>query len=363
MIESKKKNLNYIQALRGVAAMLVVVCHGRDFLKGTPYEKLAYDLFWPGAFGVDLFFIISGFIIVYTSMNYGSKDTFKFIRKRFFRVWPLYFICTMAYIALVNGMDLSGMKGFYYNQNGSAFELINIIKSLLFIPLNLDSPIYFGPPTLFVGWTLNYEIYFYVICAIGIACGKFRFTFYIFWFSLTLLLIPSLIGDHNYDRPKILGYGYLNLTMQSIIWEFVFGAVVAIMYKQGVLKITAPHLAIPIILLGLSAPAFAYVTKMDAGHGITHSGKFFCFMFLCLTSCAGYIQDNIKIPSFITDIGDASYSLYLIHPLVFIVCYKIASYFMSWDSMASFWFVGAVFFVSILISRLSYRFIECNLPK
>ncbi|HAT1529117.1 TPA: acyltransferase, partial [Morganella morganii] len=42
--------------------MLVVLCHARDFLKGTEYEKIAHNLFWPGAFGVDLFFIISGFI-------------------------------------------------------------------------------------------------------------------------------------------------------------------------------------------------------------------------------------------------------------------------------------------------------------
>ncbi|MEM8322497.1 acyltransferase, partial [Morganella morganii] len=89
---ANKKNLDYIQALRAIAAMLVVLCHARDFLKGTEYEKIAHNLFWPGAFGVDLFFIISGFIIVYTSYNYNKNDTLKFIKKRFLRVWPLYFI-------------------------------------------------------------------------------------------------------------------------------------------------------------------------------------------------------------------------------------------------------------------------------
>lgn len=363
VIASKKNNLDYIQALRGVAAMLVVLCHARDFLKGTQYESVAHKIFWPGAFGVDLFFIISGFIIVYTSLSYGRNDTLKFIKKRFFRVWPLYFICTMAYIILVHNLDLSGMKGFYYNQDGSAFELLNIVKSLLFIPLNLDSPIYLGPPTLFVGWTLNYEIYFYAVCAIGIACGRFRFTFYIFWFALTLLIIPAMIGGTSFDRPKIAGAGYLNLSMQSIIWEFVFGAVVAIMYKQGALKISSWHLAIPVIALGLSVPIYAYITQLDAGHGISHSGKFFCFMFLCLTACADFMQEHIKIPSFITSIGDASYSLYLLHPLVFIICYKVTSLITSWDNMASFWFIGFVFVVSIFVARISYRYIECRLPK
>lgn len=360
---AERKSLDYIQALRGIAAMLVVLCHARDFLRHSPLENLAYDLFWPGAFGVDLFFIISGFIIIYTSIDYDRKDTFKFIRKRFLRVWPLYFICTIIYIALVNGFDFSGMKGFYYNQNGSPFEILNIIKSLLFIPLNLDSPIYLGPPTLFVGWTLNYEVYFYVICAIGIACGRFRYTFYIIWFSITLLAIPAIIGGLNFDRPKIIGAGYLNLTMQSIIWEFIFGAVVAILYKRGALSISKSSIAIPVIILGISVPVYAYVTKIDAGHGIAHSGKFFCFMFLCLTSCADYIQNNIKIPSFIISIGDASYSLYLIHPLVFMLCYKIASYFIDWSMMSSFWFIGVVFIASILASNISYKYIECKIPK
>ncbi|EKS6335338.1 acyltransferase family protein, partial [Enterobacter hormaechei] len=103
----RKNNLQYIQALRAIAAMLVVLCHARDFLKGTEYEWLAQRLFWPGAFGVDLFFIISGFIIIYTSHSYQSNDLIKFIKKRFLRVWPLYFIMTIAYIVIVKNVDLS----------------------------------------------------------------------------------------------------------------------------------------------------------------------------------------------------------------------------------------------------------------
>lgn len=63
----KRKTLDFIQVLRALAAVLVVLHHARLFLTGTEHEKLSFNLFWPGAFGVDLFFIISGFIIVYTS--------------------------------------------------------------------------------------------------------------------------------------------------------------------------------------------------------------------------------------------------------------------------------------------------------
>lgn len=343
--------------------MMVVLSHARDFLRYSPQEGVAHDLFWAGAFGVDLFFIISGFIIVYTSYNYEPKDTLKFVKKRFLRVWPLYFICTMAYISLVFFVNFDGMKGFHYNQTSASFEFINVIKSLLFIPLNLDSPVYLGPPSLFVGWTLNYEIYFYAICAIGIALGKYRYTFYIFWFAITLLVIPSLIDVNNFDRPKIIGGGYLNLTMQSLIWEFVFGAIIAILYKKGAFNITQSNIAIPVIIIGISVPLYAYITKLDAGHGIANSGKFFCFMFLCLTSCANYIQDRVKIPKVLLSIGDASYSLYLTHPLVFMITYKLCSVFMGWEYMATFGFIGVVFIASILFSRISYKYIECKIPR
>ncbi|EEC7244955.1 acyltransferase [Escherichia coli] len=357
----RKNNLQYIQALRAIAAMLVVLCHARDFLKGTEYEWLAQRLFWPGAFGVDLFFIISGFIIIYTSHSYQSNDLIKFIKKRFLRVWPLYFIMTIAYIVIVKNVDLSLMHGFSYNQSSSSFELTNIIKGLLFIPLNTESPIYFGPPSLFVGWTLNYEIYFYLVCAIGIALGKFRYTFYILWFFITLLALPSIAGV--FDRPKIEGLGYINLTMQSLIWEFVFGAIIAILYKSGNFSIRDKRIAIPLISIGIIIPVWAYITQFDAGHGIFHSGKFFCIMFACFTACSDYIQDNIKIPRIFIMIGDASYSLYLVHPITFILCFKMIDWLGIADLSKSFSFIFIVFITSVAFALLSYKYIEKNIPR
>ncbi|WP_207215862.1 acyltransferase family protein [Pseudolysobacter antarcticus] len=68
-----EKNLDWIQLLRGVAALLVVLTHARYALLGTDSFPLAQQIFLPGAMGVDLFFIISGFIMCYsTATSDGS---------------------------------------------------------------------------------------------------------------------------------------------------------------------------------------------------------------------------------------------------------------------------------------------------
>lgn len=362
-MEQRKPTLDYIQALRALAAIMVVMCHARDFLKGSQYEGLAHNLFWPGAFGVDLFFIISGFIIVYTSYDYSSGDVLKFVKKRFMRVWPLYFVFTLIYIAAVKFINTNGMQGFSYNPLISAFDLLNVIKSLAFIPLNLDSPVYFGTATLFVGWTLNYEIYFYSVCAIGLLFSNRKYWFYGFWFAVTLLIIPAHLGAFNKYRPMVEGVGYINLMMQPLVWEFVFGAIIAIMYKKDMFNIEKARFAIPMIFFAIAIPACMYATRYNADHGITHSGMYYCIMFFMLTSCHKYIANKIRFPKIILLTGNASYSLYLSHPISFILSFKIKQYlFPQWNS-ASFSFMGMAVLFSLAISFLSYHFIEKKMSR
>lgn len=360
-LTENKPNLDYIQALRALAALMVVLHHAKAFLVGTVYEKLSFDLFWPGAFGVDLFFIISGFIIVYTSYDYTRKDLPTFIKKRFIRIWPLYFIATMIYALLFKNTDLSTMHGFVYSDKIDAVQSLNIIKSLLFIPLNFYDPVYFGAATLFVGWTLNYEVYFYIVCATGLLFSRNKYWFYALWFLTTLFIIPSFMGLATTIRPTIENGGYFNLTIQSVVWEFVFGACVAILFKKNMLRIKDPKKAIPLILIAFAIPAYGYVTKRNTMHGVEYFGMYYCIMFFLLTSCHQFIKDSIKIPKTILSIGDASYSLYLLHPIVFIVLFKLKERLLPTLDYQNFYFMFISAIVSILVSILSYNYLEKKL--
>lgn len=124
-----------IQALRGLAALLVVTQHIR-FLG-------------QGAFGVDIFFCISGFMIMFTTY----QDTKAFFRKRLIRILPFYYLMTIGTFLL-----LVCFPSLFEQTKASVPQLF---KSLLFIPFDMGNGVI--QPLLRIGWTVNCEMFFYLI--------------------------------------------------------------------------------------------------------------------------------------------------------------------------------------------------------
>ena len=132
-----------IQLLRFISAFLIITIH------------LGYNF---GHIGVDIFFIISGFIITYVSQINSSQ----FFIKRFIRVIPIYWLVIFIFFISLNLFpnlfDLSKPN------------IIYLLKSIFFIPFNnLNTGHY---PIVIYGWTLNYEIYFYLIFSISLLFSK-----------------------------------------------------------------------------------------------------------------------------------------------------------------------------------------------
>ena len=143
-----------VQYLRFLASILVVLYHGTQSLS-KDLDSQAFETWNIGARGVDIFFVISGFIIVLVTER--SHDTpGRFILKRLWRVAPIYYLATSAIIAiaLVAPALLATTK----------LELGHVVASFLFLPV--DHPVAFSTfPVLPVGWTLNCEVQFYVLFA------------------------------------------------------------------------------------------------------------------------------------------------------------------------------------------------------
>jgi len=128
------RNIHSIQVLRAIAAIGVVLVHaGIDF---NYWGHASINWHLRGAAGVDLFFVISGFVMVYISKpHFGQGDTWMtFILRRIIRIVPLYWLVTTFY-AFSGGHPLH-----------------QIISSYLFIP-DVEG----APPLLAQGWTLRYE--------------------------------------------------------------------------------------------------------------------------------------------------------------------------------------------------------------
>ena len=151
-------NIEGLQVLRAVAALMVVVYHARLSVPGSSG--------WPpfGASGVDIFFVISGFVMAYTTAKLSTPAPFderlaaagRFIRKRAIRVVPLY------WLALIWTSRREVARGIVGK---------DLVKDFFFIPH--PNAVYHGwlAPTLQQGWTLNYEAFFYVLFAAAMLLG------------------------------------------------------------------------------------------------------------------------------------------------------------------------------------------------
>ena len=135
-----------IQLLRAAAVYAVVIHHADDPV--TDYTGYDFGSVSTSS-GVDVFFVISGFVMVYTTYK-RTKNPFEFWRDRAIRIVPMYWIATLCMISLY-------MIGFRPAEL-HAYELQDVISSLFFIPdVRADG---IEKPIIPLGWTLNYEMFF-----------------------------------------------------------------------------------------------------------------------------------------------------------------------------------------------------------
>ncbi|SAL25551.1 acyltransferase 3 [Caballeronia telluris] len=353
----ENRKLDFIQALRGIAAMLVVLSHAGDNLKGTPYAALNQAFFWPGVSGVDLFFIISGIVMVVSTRNLAGSahDSMIFVVKRLARIWPLYIVATLLYLLVTGSPNIS---------SSTFAEYALPIKSMLFIPPDLSAMApYFGPPALFVGWTLNFEIFFYACFAVSLLFGRWRYpALFVIGIAISLV-IPYL--DHSLSVESGLNphhrLSYFNLTGNCMVWEFFVGVVVGLVYTSTRLSFPSTFLA-NVALVGAAAlEVWAYFSGFYDGNGPTRAG-FIMAIFLLVLMLASK-STHVPAPKWLASLGDISYSLYLTHPIALLLLHK---YFVHTQreigTHSPAYLVLAVGFC-VVFASLSWRYVEIPLER
>ncbi|EHU6711713.1 acyltransferase, partial [Salmonella enterica] len=222
-----RTKLNSLQALRGVAALLVVLFHYRGFLNdGAKESPTIWDkLFSPGIIGVDIFFIISGFIMVYTTCHYmrGKASLVRFLLNRAIRIIPLYYICLVIAFLLEGAMST-----FHYPD-----KVQNMLSALTFTLYKTStSPLYIDEGgTYNIRWTLNYEIYFYLVFALCLLV-KHRVLALVTWGILVTSIIPVIAGYQ--PAINVQGYPfsspYFGFLTNPLLLEFIIGVIVGWLY-------------------------------------------------------------------------------------------------------------------------------------
>jgi exopolysaccharide production protein ExoZ len=283
------RRLSGIEASRGVAASLVVLYHVARHLDKGPGAPVLRGLFQFGHAGVDFFFVISGFIILF--VHYNDVDVPgrlpHYAGRRFTRLMPTWWVA----LALTIGLNLAGTHGV-----PSFWELG---RSMSLYPSNLGV-------ILGVGWTLQFEILFYALFAILILSRKAGTIVLTAWFCLTILgYFASFYGvpDLNATGLPLQFWGAYNV-------EFFFGMAVAVLLRNR----TVPHprliLLAGLVLFGTSALLEdlhilnGYFDSARIAYGIPAA-------LLVLGIAEADRQSPLNLPPLLRRIGAASYSIYL----------------------------------------------------
>lgn len=268
--------LQSIQALRAVAASSVILVH-------IPFIG-------KGAFGVDIFFVISGFIICYIS----SLNSDHFLLKRVFRIVPLYWLGTFGVFLVALAMPAL--------LNATTANLTNLSKSLFLIPYRREDGATF--PMLFLGWTLEYEMFFYFVFGLSLM-------FFKRWASLaaSLLLAAVAAAGAVFQPSSTIPRFYSN----PIILEFVLGmAVFAVWHRYRSWFNKFPIAAALAIAVGCYTYLYLVESHVGRNSRLVLQGLPSVAIVVCLLALEGRVQ----FPRWLLLIGDASYSLYLFHPYV-----------------------------------------------
>jgi exopolysaccharide production protein ExoZ len=318
MAENSK--LNNLQTLRAVACLFVVVFHLSGALSSYGYQNWINSYFLKlGASGVDLFFVISGFVMVYIQVH-RKTSPLRFLRNRLLRIAPLYWVLTLT-MALVL-LLLPGM--FRTNE----FELDRFVASML-----LACGLFLQKETLvFTGWTIEYEFVFYSIFFISLYARKL-------WLSIA---ISSLIIS------ACVAFGYIG----SIALEFIFGMVIAAIFF---VRSFHPRVYLGSLLLG---SIFVLLTGLINVGSIDRSIVWGIPSALIVFGAAGVRQSGSNV---MTVIGDGSYSIYLAQAFLIPVFAKLQARF--WEGAPYLvLIIGGSLFVTLL-GYACFQIVEKNLLR
>ena len=275
--------LHGLQLLRAFAAISVLI--GHTIAEAEHYlDQSLYLNVIPWTRGVDLFFVISGFIITLSAHRFENRPI-TFLWRRLLRVAPLYYGFTTLMVITI--LILPGAT------KDAGFDLGQIFSSYAFLPFERsDGRI---APVLSLGWTLNYEVFFYVLCAVSLALHQSLIP------VIAMLIALSTLGlCLQFNSPTWIFW------TNPIVIEFLFGILLAKAYSARLLR---PHRRLS---------GFVFVIGLILLLGLTQT-TWPRFITAGVPAAVMVFAGTLLYPNTLSKIeilGDASYALYLSHRFV-----------------------------------------------
>lgn len=338
-----------IDALRGMAAVMVMILHIGLFFgaldSGSGQGEMLENFFKHfdlGRMGITVFFIISGFVIPKSIKENKSRPVKRFIIKRFFRLYPLF------WFSMISGLF------FIWYLNDRLIDFSLILANVTMIPAFFSESFIIG-----LYWTLETELIFYILTIVLLLMGILRklqifviLTLLLFFILFIFQIYPAVSPDlpHWEATPYHLSLMFLGVIFRHYFdqdrWTWTWNK----------LQMNVKQFFIAQLLLVLSIPVFVllqFIAKGSSEHVpdavayLIGIGLFFLV-----------VRHWRNPPRFVVYLGLISYSIYLMHPVVF----HFINYLIGQNNEGKGMHMGVYIFVSvlltILVSHLSYQYIE-----
>ena len=343
----RSPKLYTLQAFRGLAALYVLLFHTSGFVTVKENYIFLFNIFNKGFLGVDFFFVLSGFIIYYAhKRDIGLSRQFPlYLKKRFLRVVPIFWI-----VLLPNLLAIWLLPQF--TMGGVDSSLKGIICTIFLLPQS-------GVPILGVSWTIKHEIFFYLIFGLSIILPKKIsrpiITAWIFLTFLHLFRLEQLLLGQRYDYKLDFLFSFYNI-------EFCAGCLIAFLFIEKRIAITNFQSNSLIIL--------SFATMTFTGWALTSQEIYFNeillvglpFSLLLFGAAAKDFNVQKKpVSKILLFLGDASYSIYLVHVPILSFSYKPIEYLGINQALGPLLTTLLLLFLSSAGVCLLYVFIEKNL--
>lgn len=333
--------ISNLHALRAVASLMVVLHHGRGMIE--PHFSGVSTL-TIGAGGVDIFFVLSG-VVITLSAHAHAVPASTFLRQRIIRVVPLWWLALASVMLLLFvGLAPLGLQK-------ADVSALNFVRSMLFLPFERTHGGVM--PLLGVGWTLNYEMFFYAIFAILLLAPELRRSLMI------VAVMAALVLYGLYFRPEaVMARFYTN----PILLEFAVGVLLAqiwIMLPDGsdpAVRAMARRLGILLMMIGLAG--FVLAARPD-NYSELMSYRVILWGLPAVACVAGAMaleRGGLRLASHgCAVLGAASYALYLFHPFVLQAVGKFGGIASAGPLRAVFLFVVAVTLSQLIAIAIHFR--------
>ncbi len=320
-----------MQYMRALASLFVVFHHSG--LKAATYSSNPLGWFHVGEAGVDLFFIISGYIMCKT-VDSRNTSFGRFLLARIRRIIPLYWVLTslalIIFIVLPEKVNSSGGH-------------TNIPLSYLLFPTE-------DKYLIQNGWTLSYEFFFYFLFAVGLHLTSNK------KYLLPVVLILLLVSVGTVIQPKNYLLGFMT---NPLLLEFVFGILVFYFFKSRQLTYSTG-----LLLMAVAGIVLMYVNFYQPGYPrVIAYGVPALLFFVGMLTLEPFFQKNRKSQTlgFFQGVGDSSYSLYLSHPFTLVAASMILA--KAGINEYGYLFVLLLAISSVVAGHLCYLLLERNLQK